>query len=292
MTWFYVADGQRQGPVEEGAFLELVRTGKIVAETLVWNEALPQWEPYAKVYAQSVQAAQEGKPATGGPGTTTSGGRKVTRYQLKGRQSEAPTVVLGPRPEAVGGSGMTTSGGIQCQACGWRFPEDQIVPFDGGQVCVRCLPTAKLLKANQKSMPEGGFAGFWIRFAARLLDLVLLGVLIGGLLAVGVPLLAGPLGFKPEVARDNLQLGLVLVPLVYSVFFIGTFGATPGKMMLHVRVIRAKDESNPGYVRALLREIFFYISTLFLCLGHLLAVFDPEKRGVHDFVCNTRVIRG
>jgi len=278
--------------MEEGAFLDLVRTGKITSETLVWNESLPQWEPYAKVYAQSVQAAEGTKPAGGGAGTTTMSGRKATHYQLKGRQSETPTVVLGPRPtSAAEEAGATTISGMLCRACGGRYPADQIVPFDGGQVCVRCLPSVKQAKAHQRA-PEGGFAGFWIRGAARVLDLMLLAVLALGLFAVGKPLLITFFEFKPKVAQDHLELALLLVPLVYSVFFVGTFGATPGKMLLHLRVIRTKDDDHPGYVRALLRELFFYISTLFLCLGHLLAGFDPEKRGVHDFVCDTRVVRG
>ncbi len=48
MNWWYAENGQQLGPFTDQAFQELVRTGKVVAGTLVWHSGLPGWMPYAE----------------------------------------------------------------------------------------------------------------------------------------------------------------------------------------------------------------------------------------------------
>jgi hypothetical protein len=49
MNWYY-ADGTKQvGPLTEADFENLVRTGIITPETLVWREGLPSWQSYRQV---------------------------------------------------------------------------------------------------------------------------------------------------------------------------------------------------------------------------------------------------
>lgn len=51
--WYY-ADRQReqQGPVDQSALVEAFRRGDIDMTTLVWNESLPSWVPFAQVAQQ------------------------------------------------------------------------------------------------------------------------------------------------------------------------------------------------------------------------------------------------
>lgn len=50
MSWYYVNNGQSVGPVEEGALVEMARTGQLRPETLVWNESMgPDWQPAEKI---------------------------------------------------------------------------------------------------------------------------------------------------------------------------------------------------------------------------------------------------
>src|SRR4029077_17249553 len=49
MTWYYAAQGQQIGPVDETAFQDLVASGTIQPTTLVWNSEMPSWKPLAEV---------------------------------------------------------------------------------------------------------------------------------------------------------------------------------------------------------------------------------------------------
>jgi hypothetical protein len=45
MDWFYALNGQQQGPVSDAALDELLRSGTINPDTLVWHNALADWQP-------------------------------------------------------------------------------------------------------------------------------------------------------------------------------------------------------------------------------------------------------
>ncbi|MCG3150227.1 MAG: hypothetical protein PCFJNLEI_03708 [Verrucomicrobiae bacterium] len=49
MNWYYVAAGQQTGPVTDSEFQQLVATGVIRPETLVWRDGLPEWKPYSQL---------------------------------------------------------------------------------------------------------------------------------------------------------------------------------------------------------------------------------------------------
>ncbi len=50
MNWYYVRNGERQGPVEEEALRRLLATGGIKADDLVWNETLgDEWKAASAV---------------------------------------------------------------------------------------------------------------------------------------------------------------------------------------------------------------------------------------------------
>lgn len=50
MNWYYIDGPQRVGPLNETEWDELVRSGKILPETLVWHEGMDgRWLPYSQV---------------------------------------------------------------------------------------------------------------------------------------------------------------------------------------------------------------------------------------------------
>ena len=49
MTWYYADAGRQVGPVEEGALDDLVRSGVVRDDTLVWRDGMPNWQPHAAV---------------------------------------------------------------------------------------------------------------------------------------------------------------------------------------------------------------------------------------------------
>jgi len=45
MQWHYSKDGKSVGPIDEAQWAELIRTGQVTNETLVWREGMPEWLP-------------------------------------------------------------------------------------------------------------------------------------------------------------------------------------------------------------------------------------------------------
>ena len=64
MNWYYVDQGQQAGPVDDTQFAELVRSGKILPDTLVWREGLAAWIPHREAAGSS--------PATSGAAGLTA----------------------------------------------------------------------------------------------------------------------------------------------------------------------------------------------------------------------------
>jgi uncharacterized RDD family membrane protein YckC len=82
----------------------------------------------------------------------------------------------------------------------------------------------------------------------------------------------------------NLALGMA-----YEVYFVSTRGATPGKMALGLKIIRADGSPIPPGL-ALGRYFAHWISGAILFIGYIMAGFDSQKRALHDRICETRVI--
>ena len=118
------------------------------------------------------------------------------------------------------------------------------------------------------------YMGFWIRLLAVIIDSFLVGVVDGILTAItGVPFLGLP------------------IPYLYYVLFTGLKGQTLGKMALRIQVVDAQGNV-PGLGRAALREIVGkLVSGLVILLGFFWIGWDRQKRGWHDHIARTYVVR-
>ena len=47
MKWYYADAGRQVGPVEDAQLDELLRTGAVRDDTLVWREGMASWQPHA-----------------------------------------------------------------------------------------------------------------------------------------------------------------------------------------------------------------------------------------------------
>ncbi len=98
---------------------------------------------------------------------------------------------------------------------------------------------------------------------------------------------------NPFVALSFMPLILLLqyaIPAVYDTWFVGKYGATPGKMACKLKIVVA-DGGRVSYSRALGRHFGKWLSSIILGIGFIMAVFDDERRTLHDRICETRVIR-
>lgn len=67
-------------------------------------------------------------------------------------------------------------------------------------------------------------------------------------------------------------------------------GQTLGKRLTRLKVVRS-DGRPLGIGTAVLRLLGYYLCLWTLSLGFLLAAFDRQGRGLHDFIAGTRVVR-
>ncbi|HOK06359.1 MAG TPA: RDD family protein [Syntrophales bacterium] len=143
------------------------------------------------------------------------------------------------------------------------------------------------------------YGGFWRRAAAALVDQVVLNlfyfcifVVLFGALYLGALLEVA--AYDPFETTDGalvIYQGLsVLANGAYFVYFHGSRGQTPGKILLGLRVVPVGGE-RMTYGIAFLRWVGYLVSALFLFLGYLWVAFDGRKQGWHDKIAGTYVVR-
>ena len=173
-------------------------------------------------------------------------------------------------------------------------PLDPALAGDGTPECPAC--GAALLPVRVAGFLRRTLAGS-IDFAVLLLTA---GLLNAGLLAlVGAePLIGNTRGLAMLFAILDLDAASVvryLAPfLVMSVFYLTLFwtitGRTPGGRVLGLRVVGPTGEP-PRAPWALTRAVGHLVGLAAGALGWLWTALDPEKRGWHDHLGRTHVVR-
>lgn len=128
-------------------------------------------------------------------------------------------------------------------------------------------------------------AGFWPRVGAQLLDALWM-LPVGVLLAFLGDLARGGRGLSPG-ADLLLQLISALIILLFWV----TRQATPGKMVLRLRVVDAETGRTPPWTRLVIRYLGYIISGLPLGLGYLWMLWDPRHQCWHDRLARPLVVQ-
>ena len=132
-------------------------------------------------------------------------------------------------------------------------------------------------------------AGIQRRGAALVVDLIIVAILwaAGTQLAVGLAWLAPRFDLVAQAFGRTWQL---VVPVAYFVLSHGTGGQTVGKRLLGARVV---DEGGAsiGYLRALGRCVATVVAALPFGIGLAAAGLRRDRRGLHDFLAGTRVVR-
>jgi uncharacterized RDD family membrane protein YckC len=132
------------------------------------------------------------------------------------------------------------------------------------------------------------YAGFWRRFAAVIIDGLLLSV-------VTVPLtlaFGGDDGYA-EAARSSAgsSISAVVTWLYYAIMESSSKQATVGKMALGIMVTDLGG-GRTGFGRATGRYFAKILSPLILGIGFIMIAFTERKQGLHDMIAGTLVIRG
>lgn len=137
------------------------------------------------------------------------------------------------------------------------------------------------------------YAGFFVRLFAFLLDLIIVNLL---LCAIRIPLFFVKLVTSASFFSERILFRFTAVDILYYlltvfyfVFLTYRYGRTFGKRLMNIQVISISGE------KLYLIDIFYretigrYLSSLFF-IGYLMIGANGEKEGLHDILCDTRVV--
>jgi uncharacterized RDD family membrane protein YckC len=155
------------------------------------------------------------------------------------------------------------------------------------------------------AVPTSRYGGFWIRLLAHLIDHVILGAIAAPLFFILI--LPAALRVAHEAERNQepspeLIFGILSSVFIYVILaFVGqwlyealltssSWQGTVGKRVLQLKVT---DElgNRIGFGRATGRFFAKILSSMFFCIGFIMVGLTDRKRGLHDMLAGTLVMK-
>lgn len=137
------------------------------------------------------------------------------------------------------------------------------------------------------------YAGFWRRFAAILIDLILIFTFTAPLLFIAYGQDYFYWLFESNLYSSYGAFDFLLTkifPAIAILVFWRHLGATPGKFLLGCRVVDASTCLTITWKQSIIRLAGYVISSLPANLGFIWAAWDKQKQGLHDKLAKTIVL--
>ncbi len=138
-------------------------------------------------------------------------------------------------------------------------------------------------------------AGFWERFAAFLLDSLILGLAVGILAVIfGMPSwIFGSDNLRVFSIFSNIfvLLCVYISPLLYSTYFLTQKGATLGRMAMNIKVVQETSLKNLTIQKAIIRALMSFVSSIPLSLGYTWYFMSDKRQTWHDAVAGSYVVK-
>jgi uncharacterized RDD family membrane protein YckC len=145
-----------------------------------------------------------------------------------------------------------------CQACGFSFQ-----------------PAAVSRQSAVSTATAVGYASVWARFAALIIDAIIVAVASG------------------LVTAGTFGAGVVVTfigPWLYEAFLLSSeWQATVGKRAMNM-VVTGVDGTRISFARATGRHFAKYLSAFILGIGFIMAFFTAKKQALHDLIAETLVV--
>ncbi len=150
------------------------------------------------------------------------------------------------------------------------------------------------------------YAGFWIRFAAYLLDSIIISIPTGILVVILMVVGFGTMGaFSDPAAFENgdeqaifafigvylliMGLSLIITVAYFAGMHSSKWQATVGKKLLKLKVTDLNG-NRISFWRALGRLLAMILSGMIFYIGYIMAGFTGKKQALHDLIAGTVVI--
>ena len=132
------------------------------------------------------------------------------------------------------------------------------------------------------------YAGFWTRFVAYIIDMIVIYAISSLLNTFSFGLLNKQLDF-PILGEESLSY--VIVMFTYFIAMTYFFSQTLGKMIMKIKVETNKGEKL-SFADVVYRELVGRLLTILLVyLPYLAVAFTNKKKGLHDFIADTVVVK-
>jgi uncharacterized RDD family membrane protein YckC len=164
----------------------------------------------------------------------------------------------------------------------------------------RNLKKQQRVKEASDPQPTVNYANFAQRVLAFITDLFMIGIPISLVIMIFF-------GYDTLQSQSTLELILndpnqtvsppdpkpaivqLLLALSIYLFFWKKGGQTPGKKMLHMRLVDAKTFEEASWTKLTVRFFAYFIATVSL-IGFFTGLFRKDKRALHDLISGTAVI--
>jgi uncharacterized RDD family membrane protein YckC len=148
--------------------------------------------------------------------------------------------------------------------------------------------------------PGVQFAGHGGRLVAYIVDGIILAIVTGVLSVLALIVLGLGITTNGDTASVSTgsTIGSLVILLIVLLVSLGYFpyfwqrGSTPGMRLFGLRVVRDRDGGPIGWGTAILRLIGLWISFAVFYLGIIWILIDSRRRGWHDLIAGTLVIKG
>ena len=322
--WYYAENSEQRGPVTKEDLVAKLQSGERTRDTIVWTNNMRNWEKAsdvqelaeflpaaapeptpapAPVFPQETQQAAPQSSAEADVDDGSSGDSETIKLRPVGtgvgegtvnanpyQPTNAPQVSVATAPQA----GMLT-----CQQCGKPVHPSQALNYQGTIVCPDCkqqfLHDLYERHGTNNSYADYPAASFWQRVGAHIIDSIIMTIAsqtVSFVLGMMIGIASGVLGAGDEAASvlgmlSSFSVQLVIF-LLYETLFICKFAATPGKMVLGLKVLHNGENLSVG--RAIGRALGKQLSGIICYIGYLMAAFSEDTKALHDIMCDTVVV--
>jgi len=131
------------------------------------------------------------------------------------------------------------------------------------------------------------YAGFWVRFMAGFIDLMLIWLVFEFIEGISQTKL---FMFTDSLSGFMSSISLIILWLYFSLMESSEYQASVGKMCLGLKVTDL-DSKKLSFVRATGRTFSKLVSILTLGIGFIMIGLTDNKQGLHDRIADTLVVK-
>jgi uncharacterized RDD family membrane protein YckC len=282
-----------QRPATNNAIVEKALTRVRKATENAHRAALPKIEPVRPVQRQTASLALD---------------REATARQLTPELDLSPrrTAELDPTPQpleaplpsnavAESAQAFNHTSPLQAEArlssfveaedhgASGRFIPDEIEPRDYLEAEIR-----KVDKELNSELTQNESPSIFVHLILNLTDFLAISLSVAPFMAV-IEFMNGD--FSASHTRFAACTMIILIALLYLTLTQSICGKTFGMMFTNTRVVDAITFERPAPTKTTLRSIGYLIAFVPMLLGFLIAIVHPDRRGLHDLISGTQVVR-